>query len=45
MSPSALEKQASKAKQRVDTKVAAFFGQLENLGIKRSDVEAFNNLI
>ena len=34
----ALEKQGIKAKQQVDTKVAAFFGQLESLGIKRSDV-------
>lgn len=41
----ALEKQGIKAKQQVDTKVAAFFGQLENLGIKRSDVEAGNLVI
>ncbi|WOX46971.1 SIMPL domain-containing protein [Aeromonas sp. XH] len=41
----ALEKQGIKAKQKVDTKVAAFFGQLEGLGIKRSDVEAGNLVI
>ena len=41
----ALEKQGIKAKQQVDTKVAAFFGQLESLGIKRSDVEAGNLVI
>ncbi|WP_270672187.1 SIMPL domain-containing protein [Aeromonas sp. QDB17] len=41
----ALEKQGIQAKQQVDTKVAAFFGQLESLGIKRSDVEAGNLLI
>lgn len=41
----ALEKQGIKAKQQVDSKVAAFFGQLEGLGIKRSDVEAGNLLI
>ena len=41
----ALEKQGIKAKQQVDTKVAAFFGQLESLGIKSSDVEAGNLVI
>ncbi|OSM50533.1 hypothetical protein WH06_21700 [Aeromonas salmonicida subsp. salmonicida] len=41
----ALEKQGIKAKQQVDSKVAAFFGQLEGLGIKRSDVEAGNLVI
>ena len=35
----ALEKQGIKAKQEVDSKEAAFFGQLEGLGIKRGDGE------
>ncbi|CAJ1854370.1 SIMPL domain-containing protein [Aeromonas veronii] len=42
---SALDKQGLKAKQQVDTKVAAFFSQLEGLGIKRSDVEAGNLMV
>ncbi|MGL5599222.1 MAG: SIMPL domain-containing protein [Aeromonas sp.] len=42
---SALDKQGLKAKQQVDTKVTAFLGQLEALGIKRSDVEAGNLLV
>lgn len=45
VSVTALEKQGIKAKQQVDGKVAAFFGQLEGLGIKRSDVEAGNLVI
>ncbi|MBL0456243.1 SIMPL domain-containing protein [Aeromonas enteropelogenes] len=45
VSVTALEKQGIKAKQQVDTRVAAFFGQLEGLGIKRSDVEAGNLVI
>ncbi|RUQ15401.1 hypothetical protein CX648_12285 [Aeromonas dhakensis] len=45
VSVTALEKQGIKAKQQVDGKVAAFFGQLEGLGIKRTDVEAGNLVI
>ncbi|MGL4717181.1 MAG: SIMPL domain-containing protein, partial [Aeromonas sp.] len=45
VSVTALEKEGIKAKQQVDTKVAAFFGQLEGIGIKRSDVEAGNLLV
>lgn len=45
VSVTALEKQGIKAKQQVDTKVAAFFGQLERLGIKRDDVAAGNLVI
>ncbi|MEV3839505.1 SIMPL domain-containing protein [Aeromonas dhakensis] len=45
VSVTALERQGIKAKQQVDGKVAAFFGQLEGLGIKRSDVEAGNLVI
>lgn len=45
VSVTALEKQGIKAKQQVDGKVAAFFGQLEGLGIKRTDVEAGNVVI
>ncbi|WP_167386711.1 SIMPL domain-containing protein [Aeromonas cavernicola] len=45
VSVTALEKQGIKAKQQVDTRVAAFFGQLEGLGIKRSDVEAGNLMV
>ncbi|MBL0626379.1 SIMPL domain-containing protein [Aeromonas jandaei] len=45
VSVTAQEKQGLKAKQLVDTKVAAFFGQLEGLGIKRSDVEAGNLVV
>ncbi|MFM4648992.1 SIMPL domain-containing protein [Aeromonas bivalvium] len=41
----ALEKKGIDAKQQVDSRVAAFFGQLEGLGIKRSDVEAGNLVI
>ncbi|MGY4013955.1 SIMPL domain-containing protein [Aeromonas molluscorum] len=41
----ALEKKGIDAKQQVDKRVAAFFGQLEGLGIKRSDVEAGNLVI
>jgi len=42
---SVLDKQGLKAKQQVDTRVAAFFSQLEGLGIKRSDVEAGNLMV
>lgn len=45
VSVTALEKQGIKAKQQVDGKVAAFFGQLEGLSIKRTDVEAGNLVI
>ncbi|MDD9209673.1 SIMPL domain-containing protein [Aeromonas dhakensis] len=45
VSVTALERQGIKAKQQVDGKVAAFFGQLEGLGIKRTDVEAGNLVI
>ncbi|HDZ8857374.1 TPA: SIMPL domain-containing protein [Aeromonas dhakensis] len=45
VSVTALEKQGIKAKQQVDGKVAAFFGQLEGLGIRRTDVEAGNLVI
>ncbi|WP_431418752.1 SIMPL domain-containing protein [Aeromonas dhakensis] len=45
VSVTALEKQGITAKQQVDGKVAAFFGQLEGLGIKRTDVEAGNLVI
>ncbi|KUE79953.1 SIMPL domain-containing protein [Aeromonas schubertii] len=45
VSVTALQKDGLKAKQQVDAKVAAFFGKLEGLGIKRSDVDAGNLVV
>ncbi|MDO2950027.1 SIMPL domain-containing protein [Aeromonas simiae] len=45
VSVSALQKEGLKAKQQVDSKVAAFFSKLEAMGIERSDVEAGNLVV